>query len=174
MFPTIKLCFNPHSHMGSDVRRLSRHHTMGCFNPHSHMGSDLLSLPLALAHLVSIHTPTWGVTTKRFAMRCLRRFQSTLPHGEWRHISGRRTGMVSFNPHSHMGSDWRLCWCVGALRMFQSTLPHGEWPHLWYKGINDFKFQSTLPHGEWLVDIADVVVAFWFQSTLPHGEWLFT
>ena len=54
------------------------------FNPHSHMGSDLLSVYILKPFIVSIHTPTWGVTsTCCFHCCTIRRF----------------------NPHSHMGSD---------------------------------------------------------------------
>ena len=56
----------------------------GCFNPHSHMGSDVCKvLAFAILSEVSIHTPTWGVTFARFSPSPYSaRFQSTLPHGE--------------------------------------------------------------------------------------------
>ena len=35
---------------------------MRCFNPHAHVGRDLECCHSRLPPLVSIHTPTWGVT----------------------------------------------------------------------------------------------------------------
>ena len=102
--------------------------SLGGFNPHSHVGSDLSpfqyetlcpfqsTLPrgewprfnrVAIqCVIVSIHTPTWGVTcTKQWKM-CSRVFQSTLPRGEWRsQRAGSWDGTSCFNPHSHVGSD---------------------------------------------------------------------
>ena len=55
----------------------------GCFNPHSHMGSDVCKvLAFAILSEVSIHTPTWGVTCFGVRLVVTTVFQSTLPHGE--------------------------------------------------------------------------------------------
>ena len=54
------------------------------FNPHSHKGSDFHSLELSFFRIISIHTPTRGVT----------RYCSFPPYRRY-----------DFNPHSHKGSD---------------------------------------------------------------------
>ena len=90
------------------------------------MGSDMIMAALAEVHDVSIHTPTWGVTSSALAVA---------------------SAVLCFNPHSHMGSDAQLLsssitvsvsihtptWGVtgvpahdGERVLFQSTLPHGE------------------------------------------------
>ena len=58
----------------------------GCFNPHSHAGSDADRLQHRVKHIVSIHTPTRGVTAGAVVVAA---------HN-------------SFNPHSHAGSLLRL------------------------------------------------------------------
>ena len=80
-----RMCFNPHPYMRGDVQSWSNGQILGSFNPHPYMRGDMQtsrvngwmlwfqSTPLhegwhitALekfkAELVSIHTPTWGVT----------------------------------------------------------------------------------------------------------------
>ena len=143
---------------------------------------------------VSIHTPTWGVTSRycqngkehgRFnphshmgsdtakssSLADTVRFQSTLPHGEWPSLNGLLLVMTCFNPHSHMGSDQYSMMFSIQDEAFQSTLPHGEWRIVGILTHHYSWFQSTLPHGEWLnLQIARETNAM-FQSTLPHGEW---
>ena len=58
---SLKISFNPHSHMGSDLVDTSAGKQAGSFNPHSHMGSDTRRLNVVKSFFV---------------------FQSTLPHGE--------------------------------------------------------------------------------------------
>ena len=53
------------------------------FNPHSHKGSDE-SQKLSIKNLmISIHTPPRGVTETLPGRKRGRKFQSTLPQGEW-------------------------------------------------------------------------------------------
>ena len=55
--------FNPHTHEGCDgvLQVVSRlHHG---FNPHTHEGCDIKIIISVCLHLVSIHTPTKGVTS---------------------------------------------------------------------------------------------------------------
>ena len=55
--------FNPHSHVGSDLTRTQTEQQTANFNPHSHVGSDVdLGITCDLI-CISIHTPTWGVTS---------------------------------------------------------------------------------------------------------------
>ena len=75
--------FNPHSHKGSDTFQLSQNIFLCYFNPHSHKGSDKVSPDKGvLVPVISIHTPTRGVTRDDscYFNDCL--FQSTLPQGE--------------------------------------------------------------------------------------------
>ena len=56
--------FNPHSHAGSDIIYCSSYNNPYDFNPHSHAGSDISEYPSLQTELISIHTPTQGVTPK--------------------------------------------------------------------------------------------------------------
>ena len=77
--------FNPHSHAGSDYQRLFEIRVCFDFNPHSHAGSDVpWADALRMLCMISIHTPTQGVTTITFPSYTLPvLFQSTLPRREW-------------------------------------------------------------------------------------------
>ncbi len=68
---------------------------LGCivlsFNPHTYMRCDIAQNRFHSYNYVSIHTPTWGVTTSRVRLRTLHAFQSTHLHEVWlRATSGRR------------------------------------------------------------------------------------
>ena len=75
-------------------------------------------------------------------------FQSTLPHGERRQNQQEANKIERFNPRSRTGSD--------SLRRFPRKV--------------SVQFQSTLPHGERLPSMTLFASFFQFQSTLPHGE----
>ena len=121
--------FNPHSHEGSDFvlppvafmfhvfqstlprREWQKRHNNDrlCsiyFNPHSHEGSDVKPKKLSLGKIISIHTPTKGVTQI-----------VTYNPAEW----------YDFNPHSHEGSDVVKMATKKTTKKFQSTLPRREW-----------------------------------------------
>ena len=115
--------------MGRDVVSREVRLPQICFNPRSRMGSDNLLRPTDVGERqVSIHAPTWGATRCRAHRVC---------------------SIGSFNPRSHLGSDYvasndsvgidvsihaptwgatlrniALVPCVA----FQPTLPHGERP----------------------------------------------
>ena len=55
---------------------------------------------------VSIHAPTWGATLTNLTVAELKEFQSTLPRGERLDITIKSTRYASFNPRSHVGSDF--------------------------------------------------------------------
>ena len=55
--------------------------------------------------LISIHTPTRGVTYLDGVATGIGIFQSTLPQGEWRYNKRFQKSSWNFNPHSHKGSD---------------------------------------------------------------------
>ena len=110
-------------------------------------------VPLTSAKvIISIHTPTQGVTDfdpsflmfHVFQSTLPRRewqglywnyfyhvwFQSTLPRREWPIINDPSNLRLYFNPHSHAGSDANDEKCVYAIWGFQSTLPRREWRDL--------------------------------------------
>ena len=108
-FPPLSCCmtanFNPHSHKGSDARIAPLYGGYGYINLHSHKGSDRPGHSDIAYTVISIHTPTRGVTV---------------------HIRETYLYKGNFNPHSHKGSD-----CIGhhmehLTEEFQSTLPQGE------------------------------------------------
>ena len=119
-----------------------------CFNPRSHMGSDLSILADAQQIYVSIHAPTWGATWNWLLLVFVRWFQSTLPHGERQEYLTFRVAHTEFQstlPHGER--RYRLYGKIYRYR-FQSTLPHGE-RHITNLIITIISmFQSTLPHGE--------------------------
>ena len=81
--------------------------------------------------MISIHTPTKGVTSINTALcKLTSLFQSTLPRREWPGIMSSVLRAWNFNPHSHEGSDRRSIITLSDQRRFQSTLPRREWPRL--------------------------------------------
>ena len=59
--------FNPHSHEGSDNLNIFVSYLLYNFNPHSHEGSDVFVASAgSLPNIISIHTPTKGVTNMPF------------------------------------------------------------------------------------------------------------
>ena len=145
--------------------------------------------------LVSIHTPTKGVTL-------LGTYASTL--------------YISFNPHTHEGCDLNCHNLKATHEVFQSTHPRRVWPissvityprmkfqsthprrvwqfATWYGTINNMfqsthprrvwrgfegckgakmEFQSTHPRRVWLLPIFAMNLSSWFQSTHPRRVWL--
>ena len=179
---------------GEWLRRCSSISTSKSFQSTLPQGEWLYSARLyCRGGIISIHTPTRGVTNEiPFIMLLL----------------------LNFNPHSHKGSDCDQQSSVHFLPisihtptrgvtfaffnklqflLFQSTLPQGEWRFCKSVSVPIGLFQSTLPQGEWHVTIhiisssiyfnphshkgndlpavAILLVYYIFQSTLPQGEW---
>ena len=79
----IYIDFNPHSHKGSDKMSSKSVIYPNDFNPHSHKGSDKQGFELFwIRNIISIHTPTRGVTHFSIFSISSHVFQSTLPQGE--------------------------------------------------------------------------------------------
>ena len=76
-----------------------------CFNPHTHAGCDGSERYKEIEALVSIHTPTQGVTSGKVHPTTGHQFQSTHPRRVWLIISYKHAQSVSFNPHTHAGCD---------------------------------------------------------------------
>ena len=77
-------CFNPHTYMRCDRMPSFRWHLHICFNPHTYMRCDVKGACIFHQRLVSIHTPTWGVTSIMQICQRTIRFQSTHLHEVWR------------------------------------------------------------------------------------------
>ena len=58
------ISFNPHTHEGCDKICCCNISITFCFNPHTHEGCDQRVIGFQNRYLVSIHTPTKGVTTE--------------------------------------------------------------------------------------------------------------
>ena len=139
--------FNPHSHTGSDS---------GAFYPIVHTdvsihtptrGVTWCCQMLSNPSVVSIHTPTRGVT--RVGTQKYRKKYVSI-HTPTRGVTCCRqliTFHLSFNPHSHTGSDFQFAWTDDIVLVSIHTPTRGVTqyarPLTW--GI---LFQSTLPHGE--------------------------
>ena len=54
---------------------------------------------------VSIHTPTWGVTTRAIVSKAMAQFQSTHLHEVWRLRDIKIKLYLCFNPHTYMRCD---------------------------------------------------------------------
>ena len=137
--------FNPHTYMRCDntFRELKWHMYLfqsthlhevwllvsffylnfGCFNPHTYMRCDYDSdIFNNWIKKVSIHTPTWGVTT-------------------WRNRLSRPN--TSFNPHTYMRCDLRKTGSAVVWMMFQSTHLHEVWPQIIVEQLANMSFN---PH----------------------------
>ena len=77
-----------------------------CFNPHTHEGCDLPVFGSVDNIVVSIHTPTKGVTDVRDAWaRSLVSFNPHTHEGCDRIFARLLSIVLSFNPHTHEGCD---------------------------------------------------------------------
>ena len=119
---------------------------------------------------VSIHTPTWGVTISiMWTLVCIL-FQSTHLHEVW--LLGRieLVRFLCFNPHTYMRCD-RSKRSKSSSRMVSIHTP--TWgvtvPLLLYLDI--FKFQSTHLHEVWHQCLSEVWHSTLFQSTHLHEVW---
>ena len=120
--------FNPHTHEGCDLVAACQRCPSWCFNPHTHEGCDSARFNLWKVLVVSIHTPTKGVT--------LHIPQSILQEG-------------CFNPHTHEGCDLTQ----NNLKLFDYVSIHtptkGVTRFGKYEGIVSILFQSTHPRRVW-------------------------
>ena len=117
-----RFSFNPHTHAGCDNLGTTPTKTIKSFNPHTHAGCDY-GTPYEMAkRIVSIHTPTQGVTPGKF--HCSKR-GSFNPHthaGCDEVVKSLLPEEVSFNPHTHAGCDNSDC-ANACCWSFQSTHP---------------------------------------------------
>ncbi len=84
-------------------------YSLCCFNPHTYMRCDQQeSMGLQLKQIVSIHTPTWGVTYRCTTIFSPWEFQSTHLHEVWQRDGRQVQSLECFNPHTYMRCDWFL------------------------------------------------------------------
>ena len=103
------------------------HDLINSFNPHTYMRCDNIQLNNIGWEGVSIHTPTWGVTSNsmycvippmfqsthlhevwrllRLLLECIKKFQSTHLHEVWLISFPISYNRLSFNPHTYMRCD---------------------------------------------------------------------
>ena len=127
MLLSVSVCFNPHTYMRCDFFVAKTLDSLISFNPHTYMRcdrdfvgnfrQDLVSihtptwgvtevwLCTRLVQNVSIHTPTWGVTLTLRMLLMLIRFQSTHLHEVWLLLLLIILLPACFNPHTYMRCD---------------------------------------------------------------------
>ena len=147
--------------------------------------------------IVSIHTPTQGVTALLDMMDWILKvtFQSTHPRRVWRSVPAQtrqpsvfqsthprrvwrcrrwlffRTGC--FNPHTHAGCDIGCSAPVGRIHVSIHTPTQGV-TSCGPDGRQPApEFQSTHPRRVWLMVMALAVGIGKFQSTHPRRVWLY-
>ena len=107
-------CFNPRSHVGSDVQGVVQGLHRYCFNPRSHVGSDCRALGYnRLRHRFQSTLPRGERRPSSCTCGRASSFQSTLPRGERRALPRPTRPCAScFNPRSHEGSDWQSLFII--------------------------------------------------------------
>ena len=118
---------NPHTHAGCDTVMGEDVSQRDCFNPHTHAGCDFTIVKISGILLVSIHTPTQGVTSFTAV---------TLQVGE----VSIHTPTQGVTLSSHRVDDHY---------QFQSTHPRRVWHSLVFPFDKTKEFQSTHPRRVW-------------------------
>ena len=103
------------------------------------------------SHVVSIHTPTWGVTSLALLLT---------------------TSWNCFNPHTYMRCDPSISATILSTSLFQSTHLHEVWLFKLSSSMVNVTFQSTHLHEVWPSISATILSTSLFQSTHLHEVWL--
>ena len=165
---------------------------MGCFNPHTYMRCDsaltwnILSRIVSIhtptwgvtqegltqlrLNIVSIHTPTWGVTAPLYVSSRFEMFQSTHLHEVWRYNTVDIFFPECFNPHTYMRCDAPLYQPrdIGRVSIHTPTWGVTDWIGT---SSNRWWFQSTHLHEVWLLKQSQLIYTRMFQSTHLHEVW---
>ena len=98
--------FNPHTYMRCDLFVNPIALFADCFNPHTYMRCDMDKKKIIYKIIVSIHTPTWGVTVI-FLCICIEILVSihTPTWGVTTHFQQSFSCKRCFNPHTYMRCD---------------------------------------------------------------------
>ena len=118
-----------------------------------------------LNRFVSIHTPTWGVTTVNSLMSNDKLFQSTHLHEVWQPLRVLFGETVEVSIHTPTWGVTGICRKPGGMRRFQSTHLHEVWLPDIGKTINTILFQSTHLHEVWHLS---AFYLFYYQCFNPH------
>ena len=138
----------------------------GSFNPHTYMRCDVAFFACFFTGGVSIHTPTWGVTSNSMYCVIPPMFQSTHLHEVWHRSVGRYVQrLASFNPHTYMRCDNYFLHSSRLLLKFQSTHLHEVW-HLQQKVYN--MLNSFNPHTYMRCDSIPILLAVSLACFNPH------
>ena len=98
-------CFNPHTHAGCDSGWFTVGKRKTMFqSTHPRRVWPCFAF-IYSSRMVSIHTPTQGVTAIRYGDSIIIGFQSTHPRRVWHRVFKDKHGRYSFNPHTHAGCD---------------------------------------------------------------------
>ena len=98
--------------------------------------------------IVSIHTPTQGVTTSIMYPAQASQFQSTHPRRVWLQQQSFVQNSISFNPHTHAGCDLFIISFISERSVSIHTPTQGV-TMLQYTSVCPPKFQSTHPRRVW-------------------------
>ena len=98
--------------------------------------------------IVSIHTPTQGVTTSIMYPAQASQFQSTHPRRVWLQQQSSVQNSISFNPHTHAGCDLFIISFISERSVSIHTPTQGV-TMLQYTSVCPPKFQSTHPRRVW-------------------------
>ena len=147
------LSFNPHTHEGCDYRTFNVRNCSLSFNPHTHEGCDFAAASEPCFAIVSIHTPTKGVTQNQNDYESVHhKFQSTHPRRVWLIRSCWLSVCIKFQS-THPRRVWlRSAQMEELSNQFQSTHPRRVWRLVVNRGLMRIVFQSTHPRRVWLVD----------------------
>ena len=114
--------------------------------------------------IVSIHTPTQGVTVVKVYEFNLRRFQSTHPRRVWRRNGGfGRRATVSIHTPTQGVTRCGLLWLVELV--FQSTHPRRVWLY-YFPSLSDYV--GFNPHTHAGCDTLVLNEVLWYRSFNPH------
>ena len=187
------MSFNPHTHAGCDYLLLKYLYYCQSFNPHTHAGCDPTKLSNGANEIVSIHTPTQGVTIGGLDQQIKSKVSIHTPTQGVTRIIWISIYLICFNPHTHAGCDRRTCnignskaavsihtptqgvtiveWFTGVFDMFQSTHPRRVWQ---YSKISSWQQPLVSIHtptqGVTTVQWDDLLSVV-FQSTHPRRVW---
>ncbi len=102
------LHFNPLAREGRDRNPTRRRSYGGNFNPLAREGRDDKLLRVNILHVISIHSPARGETTRTVFPPLSPKFQSTRPRGARRASAGTRQPLTHFTPRAREGRDIRV------------------------------------------------------------------
>ena len=164
---------NPHTHAGCDTVMGEDVSQRDCFNPHTHAGCDFTIVKISGILLVSIHTPTQGVTCQRLEYSGMALFQSTHPRRVWHSLNAKWEKGGSFNPHTHAGCDeeiWRRLYVQSCFNPHtHAGCDQKKWTVLTIKNSFNPHTHAGCDHGR-LYAICQLIL---FQSTHPRRVWLY-